>query len=185
MQLNQCAQIAASLPLLRVQKGARVPQSKIDVVAAATPLPFTLRELDVVPELAPATPAAHTLPSAPLPAQQQLRYAVVEFLLLQLLLLQHMWHLLSLLLPFQRCLRCGRIDHLRLAAIATHVRLIAGALHQLPHGAGLGHGVGDARCGDGIHEARFAGVCGEREGRESDRFVGGEIVRNTPLTFQL
>lgn len=53
------------------------------------------------------------------------------------------------------------------------MRLVARALHQLPHGAGLGHGVGDARRGDGIHEARFAGVCGGK-GEENDieKFLG-------------
>lgn len=165
VQLDQCAQIAASLSLLGIEKGTWVAQSKVDIVTAAAPLPLTLRELDVVPELAPATPTAHAVP-ARRPAQQKLGYAVVEMLLLLLL------HSLFLLLPLERCLRCGSVNHLRLSAIATHVWLVAGAFHQLPHGAGLGHGVRHARRSDGVHEARFTGVCWGVAGKESE---GGKI----------
>lgn len=157
MQLDQCAQIAASLPLLGVEEGARVPQPEVHIVAAAAPLPLALRKLNVVPELASPPPAARPMPVA-LSVQRKIRYAaavsVAALWQLKLLLPQHC----RLLLPLERCLRRCCIHHLGLAAIAAHVRLVAGALHQLAHGAGLGHCIGNARRRYGIHKARLPGI---------------------------
>lgn len=42
------------------------------------------------------------------------------------------------------------------APISCH---LASTLHQLPHAAGLGHGVGDSGGGDGVDERRLPDIC--------------------------
>lgn len=165
VELNQRAQIATPLPLLGVKENARVTKAKVNVVTASAPLPLPFGKLNVVPELAAPPPSAGpAISSASMLHWSYIGHGagVVHATqpLTGMLILQR--HLLSqhrrLLLPLQCRLCGGRRYHLWLAAVSAHVRLVAGALHQLTHRAGLRHGVGHSRGCDCVHETRLSGI---------------------------
>lgn len=170
MQLDQCAQIAASLPLLGIEENPRVTKAKVHIVTAPAPLPLAVGKLDVVPELATSPPTTTWLPipSVSVLQRRYIRHVTVQALLLMLV---GMWLVLQgqllsqhrrLLLPLQGGLSRGCGDHDRLAAISAHVRLVAGTLNQLAHGAGLCHRVGHAGGCDGVDETSLPGIWKEK-----------------------